>query len=66
MIRVDLTIPQAEALFDAGEAMLAGAEGEGDADAVDFSVLDRATTKLAGKLVSKSLSTAAKKERGDG
>ena len=62
MIRVDLTIPQAEALFAAGEAMLAGAEGEGDAQGVNFKVLDRATAKLAGKLVSKSLSTAAKKE----
>jgi len=64
-VKVDLTPQQAEALFSAAEAMLAGEEGEGDAQGVSFAVLERAQMRIAAKLTSRALAQAANKKEDD-
>lgn len=64
-MKIDLTPQQAQALYDAAEAMLAGEEGAGDAQGVSFEVLERGQMKIAAKLASRSLVQAANKKETD-
>lgn len=58
-MKIDLTPQQAHALNRAAAAMLAGEEGEGDANGVSFDVLERAQMKIAAKLLSRALVRAS-------
>lgn len=54
MPTVKLTKAQISALEDAANAMLAGTEGDGDAESVSFAVLGRAVDKITAKVARKN------------
>jgi hypothetical protein len=54
-----LTDPQRDALISVAQAMLAGPEGEGDAEGVSFAVLRRAALALVQPVKSKAQGEAA-------